>query len=446
MINYTVGQASSSNTWGSLQNNGSNIISLNMRLTPLKDRKRSMFEITDSISADLSNSPEVQKSNVIAGGGMSMMGGQSTLDVEIYGYDFDETDKVAKAISEGMAKIDGLTNVRVSREAYKPEFQVEFDREKLAMNGLSMSTASNFLRNRINGLTASLFREEGEEYTIRVVYAPEYRQSIEDIENILIYNSQGQGVRLRELGKVVERFTPPTIERKNRQRLVTVSSSVSGTTIDKAVAGINAVLDKTDIPSDVSPKIAGTYIDQQDSFKDLGSLLLIIVMLVFIVMASQFESLTYPGIIMFSIPFAFSGVILMLAATGSTLNMMSFVGIIMLIGIVVKNGIVLVDYINLNRERGMGVIRAAKEGGKSRLRPVLMTTLTTILGMLPLAISSSEGSEMWKPMAVTVIGGLTVSTVLTLVIVPTVYTLFASSGIKRKRRKMKHATLDKHLD
>ncbi|MBP1676242.1 MAG: multidrug transporter AcrB [Bacteroidetes bacterium] len=446
MINYSVGQASSSNTWGSLQNNGSNIISLNMRLLPLKDRKRSMFEITDSISADLSNSPEVQKSNVIAGGGMSMMGGQSTLDVEIYGYDFDETDKVAKAVSEGMAKIDGLTNVRVSREAYKPEFQVDFDREKLAMNGLSMSTASNFLRNRINGLTASLFREEGEEYTIRVVYAPEYRQSIEDIENILIYNSQGQGVRLRELGKVVERFTPPTIERKNRQRLVTVSSSVSGTTIDKAVAGINAVLDKTDIPSDVSPKIAGTYIDQQDSFKDLGSLLLIIVMLVFIVMASQFESLTYPGIIMFSIPFAFSGVILMLAATGNTLNMMSFVGVIMLIGIVVKNGIVLVDYINLNRERGMGVIRAAKEGGKSRLRPVLMTTLTTILGMLPLAISSSEGSEMWKPMAVTVIGGLTVSTVLTLVIVPTVYTLFASSGIKRKRRKMKHATLDKQLD
>jgi HAE1 family hydrophobic/amphiphilic exporter-1 len=446
MINYSVGQASSSNTWGSLQNNGSNIISLNMRLLPLKDRKRSMFEITDSISADLSNSPEVQKSNVIAGGGMSMMGGQSTLDVEIYGYDFDETDKVAKAVSEGMAKIDGLTNVRVSREAYKPEFQVDFDREKLAMNGLSMSTASNFLRNRINGLTASLFREEGEEYTIRVVYAPEYRQSIEDIENILIYNSQGQGVRLRELGKVVERFTPPTIERKNRQRLVTVSSSVSGTTIDKAVAGINAVLDKTDIPSDVSPKIAGTYIDQQDSFKDLGSLLLIIVMLVFIVMASQFESLTYPGIIMFSIPFAFSGVILMLAATGNTLNMMSFVGVIMLIGIVVKNGIVLVDYINLNRERGMGVIRAAKEGGKSRLRPVLMTTLTTILGMLPLAISSSEGSEMWKPMAVTVIGGLTVSTVLTLVIVPTVYTLFASSGIKRKRRKMKHATLDKQID
>ena len=160
-------------------------------------------------------------------------------------------------------------------------------------------------------------------------------------------------------------------------------------------------------------------------------------------MASQFESLTYPFIIMFSIPFAISGVVLALGLTGSTFNMMSFVGLIMLVGIVVKNGIVLVDYINLNRERGMGVIRSVVNGGKSRLRPVLMTTLTTILGMLPLAISSAQGSEMWKPMAITVIGGLTVSTILTLVIVPTLYTLFAASGIKRQRRKIRHAVLAK---
>lgn len=303
------------------------------------------------------------------------------------------------------------------------------------MNGLNMATASSFLRNRINGLTASLFREDGEEYNIKVAYAPEFRQSIEALENILIYNSQGQSIRIKDLGKVVEEFSPPTIERKNRQRLITVSSTVSGTTIDKAVAGINKALDSMTIPSNIYTVIAGTYLDQQESFADLSVLLLLIILLVFIVMASQFESLTYPFIIMFSVPFAVSGVILAFFITGVSLNMMSFVGIIMLVGIVVKNGIVLVDYINLNRGRGMGVIQAVINGGKSRLRPVLMTTLTTILGMVPLAVSTSEGSELWKPMAITVIGGLTISTIFTLIIVPTVYAIFAGNGVKRNRKK-----------
>jgi len=437
MINYNVGQASSSNVWGSLQVNGGNIASFSIGLKPIADRERTMFEICDSMRIDMERKPEIRKSNVIAGGGMSMMGGQSSLDVEIYGFDFIETDKIASELSKRLSKVNGLVNTRVSREEYTPEYQVEFDRDKLAMNGLNISTASMYLRNRINGLTASLFREDGQEYTIRVAYAPEYRQSIEAVENILIYNSRGQAVRLSELGKVVERFTPPTIERKNRQRLITVSSTLSGTTLDKAVESINAELKQIDIPSNISVTIAGSYKEQQESFSDLGTLLLIIVMLVFIVMASQFESLTYPFIIMFSIPFAISGVVLALGISGSTLNMMSFVGLIMLIGIVVKNGIVMVDYINLNRERGMGVIRAVVNGGRSRLRPVIMTTLTTILGMLPLALSNSQGSEMWKPMAITVIGGLTVSTLLTLIIVPTLYTLFAASGIKRQHRKNK---------
>ncbi len=435
MINYTIGQASSSNVWGSLQNNGSNIISFNIRMIDLNDRERSMFEICDSMRIDLENLPEIKKSTILAGGGMGMMGGQSTLDLEVYGYDFQETDKIAAEIRDRMSKIPGLVNVSISRGDYIPEFRVQFDREKLAMNGLNMATASNYLRNRINGMTASLFREDGEEYNIRVAYAPEFRQSIESMENILIYNSQGQSIRLKDVGKVVEEFSPPTIERKNRQRLVTVSSTVSGTTIDKAVSAINKELGEMNIPSNIYTQIAGTYVDQQESFADLGTLLLLIVLLVFIVMASQFESLTYPFIIMFSVPFAVSGVILAFLVTGSTLNMMSFVGIIMLVGIVVKNGIVLVDYINLNRGRGMSVIQSVVNGGKSRLRPVLMTTLTTVLGMLPLAISSSEGSEMWRPMAITVIGGLTISTLFTLVIVPTVYASFAGRGVKKFRKK-----------
>jgi HAE1 family hydrophobic/amphiphilic exporter-1 len=373
------------------------------------------------------------------------MGGQSTLDVEIYGFDFETTDNIARELRERISKIPGLVDVKISRDEYSPEYQVEFDREKLALNGLNMSMASNYLRNRINGLTASLFREDGEEYNIKIVYAPEYRQSISDIENILIYNNQGQAVRLKDLGKVVERFTPPTIERKNRQRLVTVASTVSGTTIDKAVSAINAEIDQMEIPSDIYLEVGGTYKDQQESFSDLFTLLILIILLVFIVMASQFESLTYPFIIMFSVPFGISGVILALAITGNTLNMMSFVGIIMLVGIVVKNGIVMVDYINLNRERGMGIIQAVVKGGRSRLRPVLMTTLTTILGMLPLAISTSQGSEFWKSMAVSVIGGLTVSTILTLVLIPTIYAIFGSVGVKRTRKKIRRAVLQKQI-
>jgi len=447
MVNYSVGQASSKNIFGSLfSKNSSNVGTFSVRLVNLKVRKRSAFAITDSIRNDLKLLPEIRKSTVTAGGGMSMMGGQSTMDVEIYGYDFAQTDKVAKEVSKRMAKIKGMVNTTISREEYTPEYQVDFDREKLALNGLNISTASNYLNNRINGITSSLFREDGEEYSIVVAYAPQYRQSIEDVENIMIYNTRGQAVRLKDLGKVVERFTPPTIERKNRQRIITVSSTVSGTTLDKAVKDINTQLARIDIPSDVTTKIAGSFKDQQESFGDLGALLLIIILLVFVVMASQFESVTYPFIIMFSVPFGISGVVLALWLSGTTFNVMTFVGVIMLVGIVVKNGIVMVDYINLNRERGMGIIRSVVTGGKSRLRPVLMTSLTAILGMLPLAISRGQGSEMWKPMAVTVIGGLTVSTMLTLVVVPTLYTLFAASGVKRQHKKLKRIAREKKMN
>ncbi|MCE1156919.1 MAG: efflux RND transporter permease subunit, partial [Bacteroidales bacterium] len=387
MINYTLGQASSSNVWGSMQNNGANIISFNIRLVDIHSRDRSMFAISDSMRLDLQRLPQIRRSNVLAGGGMGMMGGQSTLDLEVFGYDFAETDRIAKDMQARMSKIPGLVNVNISRGDYQPELQVEFDREKLAMNGLNMSTAATYLRNRINGMTASLYREDGEEYTIRVAYSPEHRESIEALENILIYNNQGQSVRLSEVGKVVESFTPPSIERQNRQRIVKVQSTVSGTTIDKAVAEINKELAQVDIPTTVYTQIGGTYVDQQDSFSDLGLLLVLITLLVFIVMASQFESLSYPFIIMLAVPFAFSGVIMAFMLTGATLNMMSFVGIIMLVGIVVKNGIVLVDYINLNRGRGMGIIQSVVQGGKARLRPGLMTTLTTILGMTPMALS-----------------------------------------------------------
>ncbi len=327
--------------------------------------------------------------------------------------------------------------MRISRADYQPEYQVDFDREKLALYGLNLSTAANYLRNRINGQLASQFREDGEEYDIKVMYAPENRTSLEDIENILIYNSQGKGVRIRDVGKVVERFTPPTIERKDRERIVTVSTVVQDVPMSDVVEASQAKIEQMDIPQGINIELSGSYEDQQESFADLMTLAILIIVLVYIVMAAQFESYTYPGIIMTSLLFAFSGVFIILWMTGHSLNVMSMIGAIMLIGIVVKNGIVLIDYISLNRERGMSVRRAVINGGESRLRPVVMTTLTTILGMVPMAVGTGQGAEMWRPMGTAVIGGLTFSTILTLLFVPVLYCVFASRGIKNQRRKLR---------
>jgi HAE1 family hydrophobic/amphiphilic exporter-1 len=328
-----------------------------------------------------------------------------------------------------------VKQVIISRDEYTPEFQVDFDREKIALNGLNTSTVSTYLRNRINGVTASYFREDGEEYDINIRYAPEFRTTVEDIENILIYNAMGQGIRLRDLGEVKEILTPPAIERKDRERLVTVSAVVpNGMAMSDLVSATNSFMDKTALPMGISWQLGGTYEDQQETFGDLIMLMVLIIILVFIVMAAQFESLTYPFVIMFSIPFAFVGVIMGFVVTGQPLNVMSMIGLIMLMGIVVKNGIVLIDYIILCRERGMGIVHAIVTSGRSRLRPVLMTTMTTVLGMVPMAIGTGEGSEMWRGLGTCVAWGLSVSTLITLVIVPVMYAVFAGNGLKKKRK------------
>ncbi len=435
-VNFRVGQAGDDDTYGSLQDNGSHIISFNIALVPSNERSKGLAEICDEIRADLKNYPEFVKTNVMMGGGNSNMGGQAMASFEIYGYDFDATDKVAAYMKQELEKVPGVAQVNISRSDYQPEYQVDFDREKLALNGLNLVTAATYLRNRVNGSTASYYREDGDEYDIKVRYEPDKRTSIEALENIMIYNAVGKGVRVKDVGRVVERFAPPTIERKDRERIVTVNAVLSGIALSEGVAAGNAIVEKMDLPQGLSVKVAGSYEDQQDSNRDLGQLGVLIVILVFIVMAAQFESLTYPFIIMFSIPFAFSGILLALYFTGTNLNIMSMLGGIMLIGIVVKNGIVLIDYILLCRERGMGIIRSVTTAGRSRLRPVLMTTLTTILGMVPMAVGQGVGAEMWRPLGVSVIGGLTVSTLLTLILVPTAYCMFAGNGIRFKRRRL----------
>lgn len=436
---FTTGQADENNTFASLSDNGTHIISFNVMFVPSNEREKGLEELCDEMRADLKMFPELAKSNVMLGGSQGGgMGGQSMASFEIYGYDMEETDRLSKELAASLREWEKVTQVNISRSDYQPQYVVEFDREKLAMHGLNLSTAANYMRNRYNGALATYYREDGDEYDVKVRYEPTARQSIEDIENIVIYDNNGQALRIKELGKVVLNEMPPTIERKDRERIVTVDAVLAaGTALSDGVSYGQAIIDNMTIPSGVSIEVAGSYEDQQESNRDLGTLGLIIIILVFIVMASQFESFTYPFILMISVPFALSGVLLALFISGTNLNVMSMLGGIMLIGIVVKNGIVLIDYTMLLRERGLGVIQACVGAAKSRMRPVLMTTLTTILGMVPLAVSQGVGAEMWRPLGVAVIGGLTISTIMTLIYVPAMYGIFAGVGIQNKRRAIK---------
>lgn len=434
IINYSVGAADEDNAFAAMRTNGSNIITFTITLKRLAERTQKLSVLMDKMRADIAMIPEIEKS-IVNTGGMGM-GSSSSAKFEVYGYDFNESDKVAKEFLAKLKDVPAVGEAYMSRDQYLPKYQVDFDREKLAMNGLNMSTAGSFLRNRIYGAIATYFREDGEEYKVMVKYAPEFRQDMSDIENILLYGSGNSAVRVKDVAQVNEYFAPPTIERKDRQRVNTITCMPSSDAVlsDIVEAG-QKILSEMTIPLGVSVIVAGDYEEQQKSFKDMGLLALIILMLVFIVMAAQFESLTMPFIIMFSIPFALSGVMVGLSITHTTLNLMSALGAVMLIGIVVKNGIVLIDYTRLCRERGLSAIQSAIKAARSRLRPVLMTSLTTILGMVPMAMSKGEGASMWVPLGVAAIGGMIFSTLVTLVIVPSLYCVTQGVSIKKARRK-----------
>ncbi len=437
-MSFSVGTASGS-SFGGLSENADNLMTFNINTGKPNTRSKDIFQISDEIRTELAKIPELHEYQVMpggSGGGMGM-GGGSSVEVNVYGYDLIETDEVATEIREKLAVIKGLKDVKISRPDFRQEYNVSFDREKLALNGLNVATASNFIRNRINGTVVSQFRERGYEYDIRVRYAEEYRQSITDIENINLYTPTGEALRVKEIATVNLESSLPEIERQNRERVVTVTGTIYKRALSEIVNDVNKELKNVALPSGVDVELAGTYEDQQEAFADLFILLMISVILVYIVMASQFESFTYPLIIMISIPFSFTGSVLSLLMFGHPLNVMGIIGGIMLIGIVVKNGIILIEYINVNRDRGRSIQYSVVDAGRSRLRPVLMTAATTGLGMLPLALALGQGSEFWQTMGISVIGGLILSTALTLVVVPTLYAIFAMRGVLNTRRKHK---------
>lgn len=422
-----------SSIWGS---SGSHIINMTIKLVPLSDRDRSCWDIGDDLRMQLATIPEINDFKVAYSGGMAM-GGDNSISVEIYGYDFDATDNVAYEISEKLKDLKTATDIQISRDKMKPELEYVLDREKMAIYNLNTAMVSMALRNRVLGLTATSFRDDGDEYDVIVRFNEEARSSISDIEKIVVTNQQGVKVRLGDIGSVQETWLPPNIDHKRRERIVTVKAVPNKTSLGDLAKEVQTIINETELPNGVLIDIGGAYKDQQESFMDLGFLMLISLILVYIVMASQFESFKIPLIIMFSIPFSFSGVVLALWITGTNLSVIAALGAVLLIGIVVKNAIVLVDYINLMRDRGYELYEAIALSGKSRLRPVLMTALTTGLGMLPLALSAGEGSEIWSPMGISVIGGLLFSTLLSLIVIPVVYAILERPGA-RKRKKMAH--------
>ena len=436
LVSASAGANSSDNAFAAMQTTGSHIINYNMRLPRSGARDRSIYIISDLLRQELDRIPEVRQYTVTPGGQSGSMSGTSTVDVKVFGYDMNLTNDIANDLKARMSAIPGTRDVQLSRDDLRPEFNVVFDRDKLSYYGMNSATASQFVRNRINGMEAAKYREDGDEYDIVVRYAEPFRTSIDDIENIVLYGGSGQPVKLKEVAEVREEFAAPTIERENRQRVITVKSSLgAGVALGEVLQQVNRLVAEYPTPDGVALEVGGTVEDQGDAFSDLLTLFGLIVILVYIVMATQFESLKFPFIIMFTIPFAFTGVFLALWLTSTPLSLIALIGAIMLVGIVTKNGIVMVDYMNLLIERGSGVFDAVIAGGKSRLRPVLMTSFTTILGMVPLAIGSGEGSETWQPMGIAVIGGLTFSTILTLFIVPVLYSILVNRAQRKERER-----------
>jgi hydrophobe/amphiphile efflux-1 (HAE1) family protein len=445
IVSSSAGSGDESSMMAIFSQTGNYIINYNFKMKDLSLRERDIFEVSDELRKDIEQFAEIEKYNVDPGGSRSssMMGGGggSVLEVKILGHNFDETDLIAEQISEELKGIKGAKDILISRDKEKAELQLVLDDEKMSYFGLNTSLVARAIRNRINGITATKYREGGNEYDVIVRYDEKYRTTTADIENISIQTPIGKFVKLSEISQIKQFYSPPGIQRENKVRVVTVSSALSGSDLGTVKAALEEKIALMKIPDDVIIEFGGSAEDMQKSFKDLALLMLLSILLVYIVMAAQFESLTEPFIIMFAIPFAFTGVFLALFIFGSTINVISLIGAVMLIGIVVKNGIILVDYTNLLRDRGYSLKDAVVGAGRSRLRPVLMTSLTMILAMIPMIASTGEGSEMWKPMAISILGGLTFSTMVTLVLVPSIYTMFGVGRLRRERKSALNKTI-----
>lgn len=407
---------------------GKNAFTVGAKLVIPDLRNYSSSDVAERISRRIAEIPEIEKFSVSGGSmlGKALLGNSKPIDIKIMGNDFSKMNETAQEIQKVLENYGKLQNISNTIDPGKLEVQLIIDKDKARDLGVNTALVGLSVRQSIYGVEASQYKEDGEEFDILVRYAPEYRNSIDAIADIMIPTASGQAVTLGSFAKIVEANGALEIKHESQQRIVYVSADLKGVSLGEAVKDIKKSLSSLEIPDDVIVEFGGQYEEQQESFKTLLMLFALGIFLVYLVMASQFGSWKDPFIIMFAVPLSIIGVVFAFLLCGESLSVTTFIGIIMLVGVVVNNGIVLVDYTNLLRARGYHLSKSVIDAGHSRLRPVLMTTFTTVLGMLPMAMSSGMGSEMWKPMAITMIGGLSVSTGITLVLVPVIYHLINS--------------------
>ena len=424
--------------WSTIFGNaGSNKGQIMITLSDISDRKRSQFEIEDSLRKHFDFMPGA----IISyqdNSGMPGMSADGDISIKIFGYDRTIATAVGNQIADAMGQVENVVDIKKSYAKPSPEYQVHLDRDRISAMGLSVTQVAMAIESSIKGTIATVYREGGKEIDVMVQLDEEYRNSVTDLENIFITSPLGSQIPLSNFATIVPGESATTIIREDQERMVSVSCKVSGSDLSTTRQAVEDKIGSLSLPQEFRWEIGGTAEDQMESFGYLGLALLAAVLLVYMVMASLFESLLNPFIIIFTIPLAFIGVIWGLIFTGTTLTITALIGGMLLVGIVVNNGIVLIDYINQLREKhNYELWKAVMVGGKRRLRPILLTALTTIFSMMPLALELGSGAEIWSPMARAVIGGLTASTFFTLIIIPVLYFIIERMLLRRKMKKGK---------
>ncbi len=414
---------------------GPNVGTIGFKLVDRDQRERSAKEIAAALRERVSRVAGIDKIKVTAQNlVMAALSGATgkPVSVEIQGTDLDAILAYAERLHEAMAAIPGLVDLEVSQKAPRPEIWVDVDRDRASALGLNAAMIGGTLRNYYYGFEASRFREEGYHFDIFTRLKTADKDDLDGLADMPLFTPDGRMVRLKSVADIVRGSGPIEIERKNRQTIVRVEGDLYRRSLGEITADVRGILATLDHPPGVSVVLGGDVEEQRKAFHDMTLLLVLGVCLVYMLMAALFGNLRDPLIIMFAVPFAFTGVIYAFYFTGTTLGIMSFMGIIMLMGIVVNNAIVLLDYMLLMQKRGLALREAITQAGAHRLRPVLMTTLTTFFGMLPMALSDRVGAEAWNPLGITLLGGLSVSTLVTLLLIPTLYYLLERRKMGRK--------------
>jgi HAE1 family hydrophobic/amphiphilic exporter-1 len=354
---------------------------------------------------------------------------RTPVEVEVYSDSIPELHEATRRVAEALADVPGLVDLRSSAEMGNPEVQVRFDREQLARLGLNLATVAQTVRTKVQGEVATRFTEGDREIDIRVRALDQGDAKVEDIPDLIVGHVAGRPIFLKSVARIDLTKGPTEIRRIGQKRAAVVGGNLSGRDMGAVAEDVRAKLGTLVLPVSVTATLSGQEEELQHSFRSLALAMGLAIFLVYLVMASQFESFLHPFVIIFTLPLGAIGVILALAITGNTINVVAIIGAVMLAGIVVNNAIVLVDAVNQRRRAGAPVAEALTDAGLTRLRPILMTSATTIFGLMPMAIGLGEGAELRAPLAITVIGGLAVATALTLIVIPVVYSLLASKRI-----------------